>query len=70
LNHRLALGETQAKLSTDAEAKLNEQIAARVKERNEKAKKEAEMLQLKKSKRHQELKEFYDQYVFFFLIMM
>ncbi len=63
LNRRLALGETQAKLSSDADAKQNEQISLRVKEHTVKAKKDTDDQLAKKKKREAELQEFYKSHV-------
>lgn len=60
LNRSLALGETQALISSNADAKLNEQIAARIKERESSATKELEENLLKKQKRQAEIRHFYN----------
>jgi hypothetical protein len=63
---RMALGETQAKLHQNADAKLNEQIALRVKQRTEKAQKEAQEGLALKKKRQDEMKNSYHQFVRFY----
>lgn len=60
LNRSLALGETQALISSNADAKLNEQIAARVKERESSASKELEENLIKKQKMQAEIRHFYN----------
>jgi hypothetical protein len=59
LNRRLALGETQALISSNADAKLGEQISLRVKERDAKASREMEENLQKKSIRQAEIRHFY-----------
>ncbi len=68
LNRRLALGETQAKLNSDADAKLEGQLLQRVKERNDKAAKEMAEQKLKKKKREEEMKTFYQNYASFYIL--
>jgi phosphoglucomutase len=62
----MALGETQAILKGNAEAKLNEQIAQRVKMTVEKEKKRIEEQHAKKKSREKEIRDFYDNFVRFF----
>ena len=59
LNRSLALGETQHLISSNADAKLHEQITLRVKERDSKALKESAEVLTKKQKRQAEIKQFY-----------
>ena len=69
-NQRMRLGETQAKLNIDADTKLNEQISQRVKQRNEKAQKDAQDQLKKKKNREKEIREFYDNHVTHFKILI
>ena len=62
----MALGETQAILKGNAEAKLNEQIAQRVKMTMEKEKKRIEDQHAKKKSREKEIRDFYDNFVSLF----
>jgi hypothetical protein len=63
LNRRLALGKEQALISSNADAKLYEQIATRIKERDSKASKELEENTAKKLKRQAEIRHFYVQHI-------
>lgn len=62
-NRQMALGETQAILKGNAEAKLNEQIAQRVKMTVDKEKKRLEDQYAKKKSREKEIRDFYDNFV-------
>eukprot|EP00842_Homolaphlyctis_polyrhiza_P005814 jgi/Hompol1/6233/HPOL_004914-RA len=63
LTMRQQLGETQFKISSNADAKVEEQIKQRMLERDLKSKKEEEEKLEKKKKNHKELRQFFHDYL-------